>query len=97
MCFLLTEIPVSDAQMYLKTSMTIKTGTVRTENNNHTNDRAIVCVVLFLVVGWLHMTTDGLVVDVRRVVSSRRPGGSGSGSSLKMLGKVPFCQVENPK
>lgn len=74
-CFLLTEIPVSDAQMYLKTSTTIKTGTVRTENNNHNNDRAIVCVVLFLVVGWLHMTTDGLVAYWWRVVSSRRPGG----------------------
>lgn len=72
--FLLTEIPVSDAQMYLKTRTTIKTGTVRTENNNHNNDRAIVCVVLFLVVGWLHMTTDGLVVVWRRAVLYWHPG-----------------------
>lgn len=62
---LLTEKPVGDAQIYSKTRTTTgKEHTKRYENNNNrTNDLAIVCVLPFLDVGWLHMTTaDGCLV-----------------------------------
>lgn len=57
----LTEIPVGDAHTQIRKRTRRRRRTEkRKENNDQTiNDRASVWVVLFAVVGWLHMTTGG--------------------------------------